>query len=408
MVSYDNLNVTDAPQFNDDITSTEYHTYLPYVSTSLKNDDEIRIPIHHQDLYTLPSQSYLHIEGKLKKTGAGDFPATTDLVCNAIAFLFSEIRYELNGIVVDITRNPGITSTLKGYVSYNSLANAEKSDSGWDNSKNWNRTTGYFDVAIPLSHLLGFCEDFKKILVNIRQELVLIRSHTNKDALEVTATDNDSKSTDIDLIRVAWKMPHISVNDVQRLRLLKTVESDPWLPIGFTQWEMHEYPTLQQTKTHTWTVKTAAALETPRYVILAFQTGKKNKLDKNPSLFDHCQLVNAKLFLNGVQYPYDNMNLDMTGGRYGTLYRMYSHFQSSFYETEENKPMMNVKDFLEKAPLVVFDCSRQIEPVKSGSVDIRLEWDTKDDVPAETTAYCLILHDKVASYRPLSGAVRVM
>jgi len=73
MVSYDNLNVTDAPQFNDDITSTEYHTYLPYVSTSLKNDDEIRIPIHHQDLYTLPSQSYLHIEGKLKKPARGIF-----------------------------------------------------------------------------------------------------------------------------------------------------------------------------------------------------------------------------------------------------------------------------------------------------------------------------------------------
>lgn len=35
-----------------------------------------------------------------------------------MAHLFREIHYELNGIVVDSVTNLGITTTVKGYVSY--------------------------------------------------------------------------------------------------------------------------------------------------------------------------------------------------------------------------------------------------------------------------------------------------
>lgn len=35
---------------------------------------------------------------------------------NGVAFLFEEIRYEMNGIVVDRVRNPGIISTIKSYL----------------------------------------------------------------------------------------------------------------------------------------------------------------------------------------------------------------------------------------------------------------------------------------------------
>lgn len=45
----------------DSITNVQYHTYTPY-TTSYNNNDEIRIAIQAQDLYVLPSQSYIQID----------------------------------------------------------------------------------------------------------------------------------------------------------------------------------------------------------------------------------------------------------------------------------------------------------------------------------------------------------
>ena len=63
----------------------------------------------------VPSQCGLHIAERLTK--ADSTPAqATELVNNAICFLFEELRYELNGVEVDRCRNVGLTSLMKGYV----------------------------------------------------------------------------------------------------------------------------------------------------------------------------------------------------------------------------------------------------------------------------------------------------
>lgn len=50
------LQITDLPQYDNSIESYEIHCYNPY-NNSFKDNDEIRIPIHQQDVYVLPSAS---------------------------------------------------------------------------------------------------------------------------------------------------------------------------------------------------------------------------------------------------------------------------------------------------------------------------------------------------------------
>lgn len=57
-------------------------------------------------------------------------------------------------------------------------------------------------------------------------------------------------------------------------------------------------------------------------------------------------------------------------------------------------------------PFIVLDCSRQNEMLKSGVVDIRVHFQTNENIPPSTTAYCLIIHDRIVEYKPLSGIVR--
>lgn len=66
----DILDVTRRVSSDERVTKIEYHTYTPFL-TSFNNSDEIRISVQHQDLYILPSESFIYIEGAVAKTEDG-------------------------------------------------------------------------------------------------------------------------------------------------------------------------------------------------------------------------------------------------------------------------------------------------------------------------------------------------
>ena len=137
---------------------------------------------------------------------------------------------------------------------------------------------------------------------------------------------------------------------------------------------------------------------------LGFQTNRKGQKAVNASRFDHCNISNVKLFLNSQYYPYGNLNLDVTRNQYALLYDMYANFQSSYYG-KESEPKLSKSQYLTYMPLIVIDCSKQNETLKSAPVDVRLEFEARDNLPAGTSAYCLILHDRIIQYNPVSGDV---
>lgn len=393
------INVNSDLNFDNSIIDFQWHSHNPYSSNSFGNSDEIRIPIHQQDVYTLPSESFIFIEGTLKKND-GNNDTTTSLVNNAIAFLFEEIRYELCGTEIDRVKNVGLTTTMKNILTARPGDAHWMSNAGWDLQKIQvldDKTN--FTFCIPLKLLLGFAEDFKEILLNVKQELVLLRSSSDKNAIfQEAAALHDVKCN---IGKIIWKMPYVKVDDEVKLSLLKLVEKDQPLRIAFRRWQIHEYPVLPQTTSQTWTVKTLSVIEKPRYVILGFQTGRKDQSAKNASHFDFCDLNNVRLYLNGTYYPYDPLN-----GKKSLLYEYYSKFQSSFYSGSDDQPCLSKKDFFDKIPLFVCDCSKQAESMKSGTLDVRLEIETASAIPANTAAYCLIISDALVYYSPLSGTVK--
>lgn len=51
--------------------------------------------------------------------------------------------------------------------------------------------------------------------------------------------------------------------------------------------------------------------------------------------------------------------------------------------------------------MFAFDVSHSDESVKHGTVDIRLEIKATDNIPAKTTAFCLIIYENQFVYSPL-------
>ena len=234
----------------------------------------------------------------------------------------------------------------------------------------------------------------------------MLRSPTDKDIIIAPATTTDETlDWKMTLDRIVWRVPHLRLSDEHRITLLKQLKSDRDIVVPFRSWEMHEYPTLPQTQRHSWTVKTSSNIEKPRYVIVALQTGKSNTITENAGLFSSCKLTNIKLFLNSQFFPYDNLNVSFVKNRYTVLYDMYARFQSSFYG-RNNSPLMTPEEFGKNVPIAVIDCSKQNESVKSSTVDIRIELEFEENLPTNTTAFCLILHDTIVTYTPLTGVVK--
>lgn len=393
------LQVKSPVHQDNDIIDQQFHTYTPY-TRSFNNNDEIRIVIQSQDLNVLPSDSYLFIEFASSKIDNTQFAAgEAAFVYNYITHLFSEVRYELNGVEIDRCKNPGITSLLKcliackteDYMSYKLYNHYSAQDI----------TTGIYRVILPLRFIFGFCDDFKKIIINSKHELILTRSRTNlnmyvslRDVLNITVN------------KIHWKIPHVSVNDGTKLSMLKTISRNESLLIPFRSWDLYELPAIPQTTRHTWSVKTTSQVNKPRYVVIAFQINRNNIVTNDAAAFDHCNVTNLKLYLNNDRYPYDDLNLNFNEGNYHELFNLYQNIQKSYYnETSIIHPIdLDLAGFLLR-PVFAFDCTRSDESIKSGMVDVRIEIEASANIPVNTTAYCLIIHDNLIEYSPFTSMV---
>ena len=174
----DILNVLEPLQEDELITGYDYCNYFPYNMSQLGNSDEIRVACHNSTFAHL-SEFCLYLEGSLDNW-APESLSQTKLVKNFPMFLFSEVRLELNGQVVDSVRAPGIVSTMKNYCLLSQEAKSAASEYFWaDNVTDFAKAMPNFSCCVPLKTILGLCQDCRKIIVFSKLELVLVRSRND-------------------------------------------------------------------------------------------------------------------------------------------------------------------------------------------------------------------------------------
>jgi len=395
------------------------HSFLPFSTSALNNGDEIRIAIQNRDAYTLPSESFIYLEGNITKPA--DMKSEINISNNGLTNLFNEMKYEINSVEIQRVKKPGVTSIMKGYCSYTPADTNILQNAAWDDvNKNKNFVqNGSFSGCIPLKHVFGFCEDYNKILINCSQQLVLNRAMSDLSSIHfTTAVDENmqseamktkAKQIRIVLTKVLWKVPVVRVNDRERLKLLKTIESKKMINCAFRNWELCEYPNIPQTKKHSWMVKTCSQVEKPRCLIIAFLTNAVGTVsDGYNADYDTCSLTNVKAYINSIEYPYENFNESFDKNLFTMFYQNYVDFQKYYYERANAQPYLTREKYKELGPFICIDCSRQNDDAKTSSVDLRIEFEAENNFPANTAAYCLVIHDRIIQYNPFTGDVRKM
>lgn len=400
------IQVKSGVRRQDDIISQQYHTYAPY-STAFNNNDEIRITIQSQDLYVLPSDSYIYIEFSVTTPNAEAIPANNAFFSKYfIAHMFSEMRYELNGFEIDRCKSPGITSLLKTNVACKS--NDFSMMNLFDLHNDIAIRAGNYRMILPLRFIFGFCDDFNKIVLNSKHELILVRHRTNLNMYR-EAPAQGGLNLQFNVNKILWKIPHIELSDGAKLSMLQTVARNEELRMVFRSWDLYELPVVPQARRNTWAVKTTNKVNKPRYVVVALQTNRNNVAGNvTASQFDHCNISNIKLYLNNERFPYDDYDLNFNEWSHHELYLNWMNIQESYYNgTGGLNPTTSQMGF---APILdnvifAFDCTKTDESIKPGMVDVRLEIESRENIPANTTAYCLIIHDNLIRYSPFTSLV---
>ncbi|XP_026819523.1 uncharacterized protein LOC113558234 [Rhopalosiphum maidis] len=311
----DDMYLDVTAEYTDDckITQIEYHSFLPYSTSALSNNDEVRIALHNTESYTLPCESYIYIEGTITKPT--EITEEIRFINNGLSFLFSEMKYEINGTQIQKLVNPGISTTLKGYCSYNKSNIISHHNASWDSDiKNGNKDfidSGNFNGCINLKGLSSI-------------DMNAVKQFKNNEIVDAPKL----KDVKINITKILWRMPIVKVSDREKIRLLKVINNQKPLTCAFRSWELCEYPFLPQNTSHSWKVKTS---NNTRYVIIGFQTDRKNSSSKAMSFFDHCKIKNVKVYLNSEIFPYEDFQSDFTKNKMATLYHAYTEFQKSYY-----------------------------------------------------------------------------
>ncbi|XP_023312299.1 uncharacterized protein LOC111692490 [Anoplophora glabripennis] len=388
---------------DESIQKVEWRTYYPYVK-SFRNNDVIEIIINQADVFDATYDGQILISGKITKVGNGG----VSFVNNAAAFMFSSATYEINAKELKSIREVGLVSTVRGYLSYSAEDSKHLSIAGWNypNVATLN-ADGTFNFLIPLrDEEINLFNDYRVVTCS-KQCIKLIRASNDSNCFlvkEKVTTDKTTVTPDIQNIEV--KIKRLYPNDEIKLSLLKAIKADTPILIPYRQWDLHMLPALTAGATkEIWAVKTTSAIESPRYIIVGFQTAKQNKFTADPTHFDNIDITNIRLTLNSESFPNERMRLNFTKNDYAEAHYNYTEFYPSYSNTLQKKSLLDYDTFKNHAFFVI-DCSRRDESMKSSTVDVRLDIEAAQGFPDNTSAYCIIVHDCIMEHYPLSEIVK--
>ena len=423
----DILQITEDIPVDDSIYDYEYKEYNPIVGTDL-NRGSIVLTIESQDIYTHPAESFLVIEGELRRRaravdGAVQYyanDAVVTLINNAMMYLFSDVRFHLASHEIEVLQNPGHATTILGLLKYpddfnksfgmNQLwvkdentgaaeirpAQAATYNNGFKIRRDYiitsPNTNGKFSFKIPLKHFLGFCEDYKKILYGMQQKLTLTRTNDNNAIFRTGADEGE-----VYLERIRWFMPHVIPSDAYRLQLDKIIEKKEKIPVGYRMLQCDSSQVPATSTNFTWRLGVKSSPDIPRFIIVGFQTDKNNSQAFNPAIFDNLNVRNIYVTLNAKRYPDTDYDNDFTENHFSRLYGDAALFRKKFYNMDElvSNCGINPQEYKTIYPLFVFDVTKQSEKLKTSVSDIHIKASFGNNPGINTMAYAVIISDRL-------------
>ena len=264
---------------------------------------------------------------------------------------------------------------------------------------------GTFSFRFPMKHISGFSEDYDKIVYGLKHNQTLVRK-TDDDAIFRGAAAGAGK---VSLDKMSWLMPHVIPVDAGKFSIYKTIESKVKVPVAYRT-RHYDMLSVPESTSFTWRLSVKIAPEKPRFIIVPFQTAKDGDQTKNPSTFDHVNLKNSYVTLNSDRYPTFDYNLSFANQKFSGVYGNAALFGVKFFGMDELITQSNIipSDYMTLYLLFTFAVSKQKEKLKFSVVDIEINANFIENVPANTKAFALVISDKMLSFQSDGNKIAVV
>lgn len=446
------LELENSFEYDESIEKFQYRIYDPSQGTSLnQNGTEIRIQILNEDIWTLPSKSFLYIEGQLLDSVTNQPYAADGLVAlqnNAMMYLFSEARYHIGDHEVERFQYPGQTTTIDALLNKNNkfngldqcwsidtgdgtsqtiseivnLVGADipgntaaniltalqttvtrftdgllKQNKGFEERRNYTATAatrGSFAFKIPLEFIFNFCKQYRKIIYGCKHSIIFPRQNDTQAIIRNAAVANAGR---VNLTKMQWHVPIVSVCLEEKEILNNYIKNKVSFPLAFMN-KKSENIIVPQATEFAWRLSIASGIEKPRYIVVGFQTPSANVAETNYSVFNaNVQVINAYVELNAERFPSNDYITNYDNNQYAQFYNSFKEFKKSYSGDEDEHDCVSYQAYKKLFRLYVFDVSKQSERLKNTVVDIRITFKFGANVPANTTAYAVAYHDRIWS-----------
>ncbi|XP_065645269.1 uncharacterized protein LOC136075760 [Hydra vulgaris] len=362
--------------------------------------EKYQIAIDQTGFCTLPSKSFIVVEGRLLKSDGIAYSAA-DLITltnNGIMHLFDRITHQLSGNEVESVAQPGRATTMLRLLNYpNTIQTSKGLSELWFKDTIQNPTTaGKFSIRIPLKHIFGFCDDYNKVIYGLTQTFVLYRSSDNNAIFRA----NTAAAGKVDVQKITYYIPHVEPSFAQMDILLKGIVSRQNIKAAFRDRRFNSIA-VPQTTSFSWDLGARPSSEVPRYVIVRFQTNKDGDQTTNPSIFDHCDLKNMQVEVSSSYYPEVLYDFSIPNNEFSLAYGEASEFSEKYYGMNDLITSCNIlpNEYRDLYPLMVFDISKQRGSLNDSTIRIKVNASFNTAPPANTVAYALIKLDKILRFK---------
>jgi len=176
-------------------------------------------------------ESFLYVERRLMVKKKND-----QMLGNNWRSCLIKFKYELNGVETDRNRNVGVT--IKNYVSIRQNFDCTEC---W--MKLWIRHEEWILLFLHIAQhtvellwrLQTRCQRSPRIDFDMSNDYILLDGKSCDGSWDWIIQSTDA---------------HISLNELNKLLMLRALESDRYLSMSFRSWDLNEYPLLKNTTKH--------------------------------------------------------------------------------------------------------------------------------------------------------------
>ena len=267
------------------------------------------------------------------------------------------------------------------------------------------------DVFLFAYHYHIFCEDYNKVIYGVTHSLSLFRQDDGYAIHRAENDENNGADADakVEITKIKWVIPQIKPSLEIASGLIGEIEKKKIVQIGFKERKCDKKPVTEGTN-WSWRLAVTTGAETPRFLILGFQTGDRMKQvepvgdapsETNASTFNNCKIHAIQVQMLGRLYPSQAQPINFAQNDWSKAYRNVAEFRRKMDGTPGmfSHGGINPIDFQTLYSLYVFDLSNQVAKLRTGVVDVLIKVKFHENPPANTMAYAVTISDKVFSLK---------